>query len=94
MRISFSQQRVIGFPSNEVVQLLGFKNGINFILCSIDHGTNFSSFRYSMWCVTGKDSNVQKHVELESSLRHGIKDCTSFSAPKIWPRMPCPLDPP
>ena len=68
-----------------------------YVQLSIDHGTNFSSFRYSMWCVTGKDSNVQKHVELESSLRHGIKRLyfpRCISAPKIWPRMPCPLDPP
>ena len=65
MGISFSQARVHGFPSNEVVQLLicgreciclrvGFKNwNIILILCSIVLGT-----RYVMWSGIDHDNII------------------------------------
>ena len=74
MGISFSQERVLGFPSNEVVQLLicgheciclrvGFKKwNIIFILCSIIIGTSY---------VMGSDKLVRDlKLKLKASEKH------------------------
>ena len=74
---SFSQNRVDGFPTNEIVQLLicghdciclrvGFKKrNIIFILCSIVIGTSY---------VMGSDKLVEElKLKLQASERHNIE---------------------
>ena len=79
MGISFSQQRVLGIPSNQFVRLLicghaficirvGFKKWNKIlILCSIVLGTRYVMLG-GYWQDTGKDYNVEElKLELQAS---------------------------